>query len=272
MPIIETDGPDIYYEEHGSGEPLLAVMGLAADTLAWALQVQAFSERHRLVIFDNRDVGRSSAVEEGYELADLAGDALALADALNLETFHLLGVSMGGAIAQEIALAAPERVRTLTLAVTFASGSAYARKLSEVWGARAHKLTREERIDELLLLTLSEGFFENQEAFDFVRNMALQNPNPQSPDAFARQLAASSRHDGRERLGSLAMPVHVIGAEHDILVPVWKSREVAELIPGARLTVIDGAPHGLQLERALEFNDAVLDFISEHQGAVAPGS
>ena len=102
MATIEIYGRTVYNEEHGDGEPLLCVMGLAADTLAWALQVPAFAERHRTVIFDNRDVGRSSTVEQDYEIADLAHDTLALADALGLESFHLLGVSMGGAIAQEL--------------------------------------------------------------------------------------------------------------------------------------------------------------------------
>ncbi len=271
MPTTEIGGRTIYYEEHGAGEPLLGVMGLAADTLSWTLQVPAFSQQHRTVIFDNRDVGQSSYVEGDYEVTDMAQDALALADALELDRFHLVGVSMGGAIAQEMALAAPQRVRTLTLAVTFAAGGAYARELAERWGARVRKLTREEHLGELLLLTLSEEFFENAEAVDFVRTVALANPNPQAPEAFARQLRASSRHHARERLGSLAMPVHVIAAEHDILIPAWKSREVAALIPGAELTVVEGAPHGLQLERAQEFNDAVLGFIAERQGAGAPG-
>ena len=270
MPTTEIDGRTIYYEEHGEGEPLLGVMGLAADTLSWALQVPAFSERHRLVVFDNRDVGRSSPFEGDYEVTDMAHDALALADALELERFHLVGVSMGGAIAQEMALAAPERVRTLTLVVTFASSGAYGRELAERWGARVQKLTREEHLDELLLLTLSEAFFENAEAVDFVRSVALGNPNPQPPEGFARQLRASSGHRAGDRLSSLAMPVHVIGAEYDILIPVWKSREVAELIPGSRLTVIEGAPHAAQLERAQEFNDAVLGFIAEHAEAPQP--
>ncbi|HEV2724255.1 MAG TPA: alpha/beta hydrolase, partial [Thermoleophilaceae bacterium] len=215
MATLDLGGSTLYYEEHGAGEPLLCIMGLAADTLAWTLQVPAFAQRHRTIIFDNRDVGRSSQVEGSYEMADMAGDALALADALSLESFHLLGVSMGGAIAQEVALGSPARVRTLTLAVTFAGGGAYARALAENWGARAMKLTREERMDELLLLTLSEGFYETVGAVDFVRRMTLQNPNPQPPEAFRRQLEASSRFDARERLRTLTMPVHVIGAEHD---------------------------------------------------------
>jgi 3-oxoadipate enol-lactonase len=267
MPTTEANGQTLYYEVHGEGEPLLCVMGLACDTLAWTLQVPAFSERHRTVVFDNRDVGQSSSATVDYELADMAQDALAVADAAGLDTFHLLGVSMGGAIAQEVALAAPERVRTLTLAVTWAHGGAWARTLSSVWGARVHHMTREQRVDELMLLTLSEGFFENADGIAFLRQMMLANPNPQPPEAFARQLAASSRHSAAERLAGLTMPTHVIGAEHDLLVPVWKSRELAELIPGAALTVLDGCPHGLNVERAEEFNTAVLDFIAERSAA-----
>jgi 3-oxoadipate enol-lactonase len=269
MPTTEANGQTIYYEVHGEGEPLLCVQGLAADTLSWALQVPAFSARHRTIVFDNRDVGQSSLSEAGYEIADMAQDALALADALGLDSFHLLGMSMGGAIAQEMALAAPERIRTLTLAVTFAAGGPWARTLSSVWSARVHRMSREERIDELMLLCFSEEFFENAEAVAWIRGMMLQNPHPQPPEAFARQLDASSRHDAKDRLGELAMPTHVIGAEYDILVPVWKSREIAALIPGSKLTVLETCPHGLSVERAEVFNRAVLDFIAERAAAPA---
>jgi 3-oxoadipate enol-lactonase len=268
MPTIEANGQTLYYEVHGEGEPLLCVMGLAANTLAWALQVKPFAERHRTVIFDNRDVGQSSMADGPYEVADFAADTLALADGLELDSFHLLGVSMGGAIAQEMALAAPERVRTLTLAVTFAGGGRWGHKLSEVWGARRQLMTREQHVDELMLLTLSRDFFENDEMTGYVRQMMLADPNPQPPEAFARQLHASSHHDTVDRLSSLSMPVHVIGAGHDILVPVWESERIAELIPEAKLTVLEGAPHGVQLERAEEFNRTVLDFIASRQSSV----
>jgi len=166
-----------------------------------------------------------------------------------------------------MALAAPERVRTLTLAVSFAGAGAYARKLSEVWGARVQLMSREQRVDELLLMTMSEQWFEDAGAVEWLRGVMLQHPHPQPADAFARQLDAASRHDARDRLDSLTMPVHVIGAERDILVPVWKSTELAGLIPGSRLTILEGAHHGITLERAEEFNRAVLDFIAE-AGAV----
>jgi len=270
VPTAEVNGQTLYYEVHGDGEPLLCVMGLAANTLAWALQVTPFSEHHRTVIFDNRDVGRSSMAGGDYETSDMAADALALADHLELDSFHLLGVSMGGAIAQQMALAAPERIRTLTLAVSFGGGGKWAHKFAELWRQRIPDMTRERKVDELMLLTLSEEFFEDDEGVAFMRQVMLADPNPQPNDAFARQLAASRRHEARDRLGELSMPVHVIGAEYDVLVPVWKSEELAELIPGARFTVIERSPHGLQVERAEDFNRAVLDFVAEHAAAPAP--
>lgn len=263
MAIAEVNGQRLYYEEQGEGEPLLCVHGLACDTLAWIPQLQAFSSAYRTVIFDNRDVGRSSMAVGHYETADMARDALALADQLGLDTFHLVGISMGGAIAQEIAIQAPGRVRTLTLAVTFPAGSTYACRLGEVWGNRLKQISFEQHVDELMLLNHSEGFFENPEMVEFIRTAILNNPNRQAPEAFVRQLAACGRHDARDRLGALTMPTHVIGGEYDILVPIWKSRELAELIPGAKLTVLPKAPHGLSLERANEFNAAVLGFIRE---------
>src|SRR3954468_20516517 len=152
MAIAEVNGQRLYYEVQGDGEPLLCVAGLTCDTLVWIPQIQAFAAAHRTVIFDNRDAGQSSMADGGYEIADMARDALALADHLDLDTFHLLGVSMGGAIAQEIAVQAPERVRTLTLAVTFPAGGAYARRLAEVWSARVDQVNHEQHVDELMLL------------------------------------------------------------------------------------------------------------------------
>jgi pimeloyl-ACP methyl ester carboxylesterase len=119
MPFADVNGVRLYYEVHGEGEPLLAITGLGGDHLSWADQLPALRERFRTIMFDNRDSGRSSECAEGYKVSDLAHDTLALADWLELDDFHLLGVSLGGAIAQEVALAAPARVRTLTLAMTW---------------------------------------------------------------------------------------------------------------------------------------------------------
>jgi pimeloyl-ACP methyl ester carboxylesterase len=264
MPFAECNGQSLYYEAHGDNEaePLLCVHGLSADTLGWAMQVPAFSQHHRTIVFDNRDVGQSSRASGEYEVTDMAADTLALADALELESFHLLGLSMGGAISQEISLAAPERVRTLTLCVSFGGGGAWGHLQARMWSERALTMTPEQRVDELMLQCFSEKAFENTEMIAVLRQMLLANPHPQEPEAFVRQLLSTSRHETRDRLQSLAMPVHVIGAEHDTLLPIWHSVALSKLIPGARLTVLDGAAHGANIERAEDFNAAVLEFLA----------
>ena len=190
MPTIEANGQTLYYEEHGDGEPLVCVMGLAADVLAWTLQVPAFSAQHRTIVFDNRDVGRSSLADGPYEIADMARDALALADALELETLPPARRTRWAAPSRRRwRLHAPERVRTLTLAVTFAVGRGLgAHRSATVWGSRVMKISHEEHIDELMLLNHSEEFYENADAVAFMRGMMLENPHPQPPEAFARQL------------------------------------------------------------------------------------
>jgi 3-oxoadipate enol-lactonase len=268
VPVADVNGQRLYYESHGEGEPLVIVMGLSTDHLAWAMQIPEWSKHYRVVEFDNRDVGQSSYADGPYEIADMARDTLALADELGLDTFHLLGMSMGGAIAQEAALAAPERIRTLTLVVTFAHYGRWGAERARIWSAAALRTPREEHVDNLLLLTLSQELYDEQPDFvAYVRQMTLSNPHPQAPEAFTRQLDAISRHHTLDRLGSLSMPTHVIGAEHDILVPVWKSSEIAEAIPGAKLTIVERAPHGVNVERADDFNRAVLDFLA---GVEAP--
>jgi len=263
VPYAEVNGQRLYYEVHGEGEPLVIVMGLGGDLLAWARQIPVFAERYRVVAIENRDVGRSSYAEGRYEVADMADDTLAVLDELGIEDFHLLGVSMGGAIAQNVALTAPQRVRTLTLCVTWGGSGRYGEARSALLGEQYRRMSHEEQVDYLLLLTMSEEFYEDANAVAWLRRMILSNPNPQQTEGFVRQLAACGRHDVRDRLGELSMPTHVIGAEHDQMVPPWKSTELAELIPGAKLTMLERAAHLVNIEGAEAFNAAVLEFLAQ---------
>ena len=269
MPHADVNGQSLYYEVHGDGEPLLAIQGLGSDIASWVPQLRAWSEDHRLVVFENRDVGRSSRAVAPYDVRDMADDALALADHLDLDSFHLVGMSLGGAIAQEVALAAPDRIRTLTLIVSYAWGGNWARTRARVWGEIVMRQSREEHADNLMLMAFSQEFFEDEQRLAFVREAILANPHPQEPEAFVRQLEAGSRHDTRDRLGSLTMPVHVIGGAHDAMVPVWKSKEIAGLIPGAKLTVLERAPHAMNIEHSDAMNSAVLGFLSSAGAAQA---
>ena len=270
MPHADLNGFQIHYDVHGQGEPLVCVHGLSCDRRAWVLQIGPFSERYRAVFFDNRDVGQSSQATSDYTTADMAQDVLALADHLELESFHLLGISLGGMVSQHVALAAPERVRTLTLAVTHGGVQKGGRLRGRLLGSYARHLPREDQIDNLLYLCYTEAFFENDEMVEFMRTALLENPYPQAPAAFARQAAAGAHHDVRDRLGELSMPVHVIGAERDLMIPVWKSRELADLIPGAKLTIIEGQGHGVTWEAAETFNAAVTEFLAATPAEALP--
>jgi 3-oxoadipate enol-lactonase len=264
MPQAEFNGHTLHYDVHGeSGDPLLCIHGLSVSRAGWVLQIGPWSQQYRMVVFDNRDVGESSYATEDYTTADMARDALALADHLELESFHLLGISLGGMAAQELALAAPERVRSLTIGFSQGGTTAeYGEMRGRLLGESFRDLTPEQRIDQLLLLCYTESFFANREAFEFLRGAMLAYPYPQDPHGFARQARAGGRHDARDRLGQLTMPVHVIGARRDILIPVWKSEELADLIPGATLTIMEDVGHGAMWERAAEFNQLVLDFLA----------
>jgi pimeloyl-ACP methyl ester carboxylesterase len=111
---------------------------------------------------------------------------------------------------------------------------------------------------------MSEAFLNNDDGRIWLRNLMLANPNPQKPEGFARQLDACGRHETRDRLGQIEIPTHVIGGEHDILLPVWKSKEIADLIPGAKYSVIPNAPHAVNIEGAELLNGLVLEFLAEH--------
>src|SRR5215470_2280147 len=119
MSTAAINGIDVYYEEHGSGDPLLLIMGLAADSVAWMFQLPDFSAKYRTIVFDNRGVGRTSKPAGPYTISQMADDAAGLLDSLDVRRAHVLGVSMGGMIAQEIALRHPERVRGLVLGCTY---------------------------------------------------------------------------------------------------------------------------------------------------------
>jgi pimeloyl-ACP methyl ester carboxylesterase len=261
VPIAQANGLQLYHEIHGDGPAMLCVQGLSADSAAWIGQVPLWSQHYRTVVFDNRDCGRSTYVEEDYDVGAFAADALALADAIGLERFHLVGQSLGGAIAQEVALRAPDRILTLTLVVTFAGAGAWMRERARLEQLSMAGISDEQRIEEMMLLTLSAAMYEKPGQIAFLKDLNLTYAHRQRRDGFLRQLRASATHEARERLPSLRVPTHVIGAEQDILVPVWRSRELAELIPGARLSVVPGSGHSLNTERPGELAELVHGFV-----------
>lgn len=267
MPRVTVGDISMYYVEAGAGEPVLLIMGFGGDHLAWGLQMPALAERYRTVAFDNRGVGQSSTPDLPYTTAMMADDAAGLLDTLGIESAHVVSVSMGGMIAQELALRHPGRVRTLQLHATYARGDRYMTALSDVWRAVRTTLGREEWMRTVALwLFAPVTYNERPHIVELLVQNSLNNPHPQSLTGFLRQGDAVRTHDALDRLGDIRCPTLVTVAEHDILVPPRFAREIAARMPHAEFHMMADAGHGYMWERPDEFNRLSLDFLAKHSG------
>jgi pimeloyl-ACP methyl ester carboxylesterase len=266
---------DVYYEEHGSGDPLLLIMGLAADSVAWMFQVPDFSQRYRTITFDNRGVGRSSKPAGPYTIHQMADDAAGLLDHLKIERAHVVGVSMGGMIAQELALRHPSRVRGLVLACTYPQPDADVERqrefsLKQFGGSIAADGQMKvdiSAIDPLSFLQHLLPTVFNQEFIDRELPRLLQIFSGAlqygfSMEAILGQVSAVMNHHATERLHEIRSPTLVITGDADRLIPPANSDILAKHIPGARLVKLPGGSHGFNFETPDVFNREVLEFLA----------
>jgi len=253
----------MFYMEAGAGDPLVLVMGFGGDHLAWGLQIPAFAAKYRVIAFDNRGVGQSGAPDLPYSTAMMADDTAGLLDALGIERAHVCGVSMGGMIAQEIALRHPGRVRTLQLHATLGRPDAYMRALVEGWRKTRIALGREDALRVIALWLFAPRTYEERPEFvELVLQNAIANPHPQSLTGFLRQGDAVLGHDTLERLEQLRCPTLVSVADQDILVPPRFSHAIAQRVPGAELKTIADAGHAYMWEAPEAFNAMCLEFLA----------
>jgi len=268
MPKAKIGDIQLYYEEHGRGEPLLLIMGLGASTLAWGEQIPTFGREFRVVAFDNRGAGRSDKPAVRYSIALFGDDTVGLMDELGIDSAHVYGQSMGGFIAQELALRHPQRVRTLVLGSTSCGGrQAVAASPENLAGiGMMNVLSPREAAERGLPLLYSDEFIAcHHDALiqHSLRESELRAP----PDAFGRQVQAAVRHNTFDRLPDIRCPALVITGSDDKVVPADNSRILAERIPGAELVVLPGAGHGYLLEKAAESNAVVLEFLRRYRSA-----
>jgi pimeloyl-ACP methyl ester carboxylesterase len=262
---VRANGQQLYFEVHGEGAPLVLVMGIGYDATLWSLaQVPALSRHFRVITFDNRDVGRSSKASGPYAIADMADDVAGLMDALDVKRAHVLGLSMGGMIAQQVALRHADRLDRLVLSGCSAGPARGAFDPIRTWNwVKAHDTRGEEFAAQQLTWLFSTAFLRNREAVQQTLGLLASNPNPVAPDAYHRQAQAYLEYDAVDRLGDIKAPTLVIVGEQDLLTPPWVVREVASRIPGARFEVIkgDGASHVVPIERPDDFNPLVARFL-----------
>jgi len=267
MPIAEFEDHAIHYRDHGSGDPVVGIMGFAIDQRFWAAQVPAVAETNRFVTFDNRGIGHSTGSPPD-SIDQMAADTVRLMDHLEIERATIFGVSMGGTIAQRLALDHPERVKALILAVTFARPIEFMRREQSVAKAIFEKADFDTFLDGSLIHLFSPAFFEvGGETIDrLVRSFyAETGPDPAGTDILGAQIDAMEKFDVLAELGRIQVPTLVIGGRLDMMVPCFASEEIAAAIPGARLEILDGG-HGIMVEQMEPFNALVQGFLREVNG------
>jgi pimeloyl-ACP methyl ester carboxylesterase len=262
MPIEHAGGVDIHYVQAGEGDDVLLLCGLGDDVTAWNGQLDPFSERYRVTVVDNRGVGRSSLPGGEFTVRDMAADAAALCDAIGIGPAHVMGFSMGGAITQELAIARPDLTRSLVIVGSWAYSDRLFRTFIE-GSAYFAGIADDDRkfLMYFLASTYSKAVFEDGRVDAFCEAM-LSNPYPQSTEAFQRTARAILHHDTRDRLGAIAVPTLVLYGEEDVICPPRHSREIAGLIPGARLVGIPEQAHQPFQENPTAFNETVQAFWS----------
>jgi 3-oxoadipate enol-lactonase len=265
--VVSAGEIELSYERGGSGPPLLLIMGLSGSALTWG---EPFLERLRhdfeTIVYDHRGVGQSSRMEEPFTIAQLAEDAAGLLDALEIDSVHILGVSMGGMVAQELALSHPEHVRTLTLGCTYCGGDGSSRATPEVAqrlaeGSRSGD--RERAVRAYWEANVSVAFAEDANAYAAYRANALQRRV--AVPVIAAQLRAIAAHETLTRLHQLTMPTLIVHGTADQIIPVENAHLIAAQIPGSRLEIFDGVGHLFFLERP----ERSAALVREHTGIPA---
>jgi 3-oxoadipate enol-lactonase len=257
----------LFYQRLGpSGSPpVVLIMGWGGDHTAWAFQLPAFAAAFDVIALDNRGVGQSDVPDRPFSIADMAADVAGLMDELGVGAFHVCGASMGGMIAQELALGYPQRVRTLQLHCTTAGIDSYGRLVMDNFLQVKARGDAEEFVRfSLPWLLTRKTFAENPEFIEAWIQRALDYPFKTSHVGLSRQGEAIGGHDTRGRLPGLRVPTLITTGTEDILVPPTASQELHALIPGSELAQIPAAGHLHFIEQAAAFNEVALDFLRKH--------
>lgn len=261
MPQLEVNGIQLYYERHGQGTPLLFIHGLGSSTDDWEAQVGHFAPRYQVITFDLRGHGRSAKPDGPYSLPLFAADTAGLLQALGGAAAHVVGVSLGGGVAFQLALDAPALVRSLTIVNSTPA---------LVGSPEAIRQEIDRRVGIVRLVgmramgeALSPSLFPSPE-HTALRQAFVERWAANDPEAYVAATLAMVGWSVRDQLGAIHCPTLVIAADQDYS-PVAVKEEYVALMPDARLVVIPGAHHAVPVEKPEEFN-AVLDaFLAEQR-------
>jgi pimeloyl-ACP methyl ester carboxylesterase len=254
---------DLHWRAEGSGEPVLMIMGLGTSSLGWRRLLPHVATGHQGIVFDNRGTGRSPAVTGPSTMAGLVEDALSVLDAAGHATAHVLGASMGGMIAQHLALEHPERVRSLGLICTTPVGSSGRPPWRLLLGTAVRPFLAPEHVAKISAPMLYARSTREERPELLAEDLKVRMGDPTPARTTWSQIAAIRTHDTRHRLSELArLTVTVIHGDEDALVPTARGVALAEAIPGSRLVIVPGAGHLLTTDNEQDSAAAVLGHLA----------
>lgn len=262
MPIEHLNEIDLYYEVHGSGEPIFLIMGFGTQGNEWVAQIHALSQEYQVIHFDNRGVGKSARPNYLYTMADFMNDTLALMDFLQIDSAHICGVSMGGMIALQLVLAHPERVTKLILLATSPIGSQVDSLLNFIEQGEGAPI--EVRAKGTLQILFSKAYQKQVLADktlwqEFLRRFT---ENPTTLQDYRNQANAIREHDVTTRLSEIQKPTLIMVGTNDLLLPPIYSRRIHKGISGSELVILRGSGHGLIVEATDAVNAKILEFLN----------
>jgi pimeloyl-ACP methyl ester carboxylesterase len=262
MPTLHVNGIDLYYEITGTGEPLLLIHGHGSSTQDWALQVDCFAKHYQVIAFDVRGFGRSSKPKRPYSIRLFAEDTAALLTGLNISSAHIVGISMGGMIAFELALGFPHLVKSLVIV------NGYPEMRVETWNERLMVWRRFLMVDLLGMrktgVILSRILFIKPEQED-LRAMFVEHWAKNNKRAYRNSLKAIINWDVEARLCEIQCPVLVVASDEDYL-PLEEKQAYTAKLPNAKLIVIEDTRHAVTAEQPEQFNKVVGEFLAEVAG------
>lgn len=264
MASFTINGIKIAFQEMGSGEPLLLLMGLGAPGSAWEKHVAAYSEHFRCILMDNRGAGNSDQPRGPYAISTMADEAAALLDYLGIASARVAGISMGSGIAQELALRHSAKVKSLVLVSSWAQCDNYTKEIFRHF-SRARALLAPGDFTRLLQLWIyaPDAFDTGRPDLEKAKNEAASAPTmPQH--AFDAQCQACIDHHTLPRLGSIRQPCLLTVGECDIFTPLRFSSEIASRLPNAQLKVFKGLGHCHHWEDLATFNAITTQFLLQH--------
>jgi len=261
---VQVGGVRIHTLESGQGEAVLFINGLGADLSIWSLQQAELSRGYRVILYDHRGTGLSDRPADGYDLETLARDVDGLLRALDVPRAHLVGHSMGGLVAQLVALNHPARVQSLVLAATSVRAPKMAHVGLHLWPDVLEKLGGEAFIDLMIAQNYTHGYVESNYRYILLLRQLLKkhlSEVPIDPDTLRRMIRAILRVDTSPNLSRIGVPALVIVGDQDIVFPPYQVAELARGLPQAEFAVLEASAHNLMLEAPVAFNARVRTFL-----------